>query len=53
MNDYAEYQGNMNVGGSRNATSEALQIKIIENGDMDMIQSRNKTTHIYNEAKTN
>lgn len=55
MKDYAEYQGNMNVGGSRDATREALQLKIIEKGEvwMDMIQSRNKTTHTYNEATAN
>jgi nucleotidyltransferase substrate binding protein (TIGR01987 family) len=55
MKDYAEYQGNNNVGGSRDATREALQLKIIENGEiwMDMIQSRNKTTHTYNEATAN
>jgi nucleotidyltransferase substrate binding protein (TIGR01987 family) len=52
MKDYADYQGNNNVGGSRDATREALQLKIIENGEewMDMIRSRNKTTHTYNEA---
>jgi len=55
MKDYAEYQGNQNVGGSRDATKEALQLKIIENGEvwMDMIQSRNKTTHTYNESIAN
>ncbi len=52
MKDYAEYQGNNTVGGSRDATREALQLKLIENGEiwMDMIQSRNKTTHSYNES---
>jgi nucleotidyltransferase substrate binding protein (TIGR01987 family) len=55
MKDYAEYQGNNTVGGSRDATREALQLKIIENGEvwMDMIQSRNKTTHTYNESTAN
>ncbi len=55
MKDYAEYQGNSTVGGSRDATREALQIKIIESGEiwMDMILSRNKTTHTYNEAIAN
>ncbi len=52
MKDYAEYQGNNTVGGSRDATREALQLKLIENGEiwMDMIQSRNKTTHSYIES---
>lgn len=55
VKDYAEYQGNNSVGGSRDATREALQLKIIENGEvwMDMIQSRNKTTHTYNESTAN
>ena len=55
MKDYAEYQGNNNVGGSRDATREALQLKIIEDGEiwMDMIQSRNNTTYTYNEATAN
>ena len=52
MKDYAEYQGNPNVGGSRDATREAFQLKLIVNGQvwMDMIGSRNKTSHTYNES---
>jgi nucleotidyltransferase substrate binding protein (TIGR01987 family) len=52
MKDYAEYQGNSTVGGSRDATREAFQLQLISNGHvwMDMISSRNKTTHTYNEA---
>ena len=52
MKDYAEYQGNPNVGGSRDAIREALQLKLVEDGEvwMDMIKSRNKTSHTYNEA---
>lgn len=52
MKDYAEYQGNTNVGGSRDATREAFQLKRISDGHlwMDMINSRNKTLHTYNEA---
>ena len=55
MKDYAEYQGNNNVGGSRDATREAFQLKLIEDGGlwMDMIRSRNKTSHTYNEATAN
>jgi nucleotidyltransferase substrate binding protein (TIGR01987 family) len=51
MKDYAEYQGNNSVGGYRDATREALQLKIIDNGLvwMDMISSRNITSHTYNE----
>lgn len=55
MKDYAEYQGNSTIGGSRDASREALQLKIIVDGEiwMDMIQSRNKTSHTYNEETAN
>lgn len=55
MKDYAFFQGNSTVGGSRDATREAFKLQIIDNADtwMDMIQSRNKTTHTYNEATAN
>ena len=51
MKDYATYQGNPNVGGSRDASREAFQLKLISNAKiwMDMIGSRNKTSHTYNE----
>lgn len=50
MKDYAFYQGK-DVGGSRDATREALQLHIIADGKvwMEMIVSRNKTSHTYNE----
>lgn len=55
MKDYAEYQGNSNIGGSRDASREAFQLKLITNGHlwMDMITSRNKTSHTYNEETAN
>jgi len=51
MKDYAAYQGNTSVGGSRDASREAFQLKLVSNGEvwMDMIGSRNKTSHTYNE----
>ncbi|WP_317167507.1 nucleotidyltransferase substrate binding protein [Arenibacter sp. 6A1] len=51
MKDYAAYQGNPNVGGSRDAVREAFQLQIIAEGKiwMEMIKSRNKTSHTYNE----
>jgi nucleotidyltransferase substrate binding protein (TIGR01987 family) len=51
MKDYAEYQGNPSVGGSRDATREAFLLKLIDNGEvwMDMIRSRNQTSHTYND----
>jgi len=50
MKDYSYYQGNATIGGSRDATREALQLNIITNGTvwMEMIVSRNKTSHTYN-----
>ncbi|MEC4048389.1 nucleotidyltransferase substrate binding protein [Flavobacterium sp. SUN046] len=55
MKDYAFFQGNSTIGGSRDATKEAFQLQLIENADiwMDMIQSRNKTSHTYNEEIAN
>lgn len=52
MKDYATYQGNPNVGGSRDATREAFQLKLVSDGKvwMDMIGSRNKTSHTYDEG---
>ncbi len=52
MKDYAESQGNNEVGGSKDSTREAFQLKLIEDGEawMDMIKSRNKTSHTYNEV---
>jgi len=51
MKDYFDYQGSTElITGSRDATKEAFQKGIIQNGDdwMDMIKSRNKTCHTYN-----
>lgn len=52
MKDYAEYQGNFTVAGSRDASREAFVMGLIINGDvwMDMIKSRNQTSHTYNES---
>lgn len=51
MKDYAKFQGNSSIGGSRDATREAFQLQLISNGKvwMEMIGSRNKTSHTYNE----
>lgn len=50
MKDYAHFQGNSVIAGSRDATREAFKMGIIEEGDlwMGMIKSRNLTTHTYN-----
>jgi nucleotidyltransferase substrate binding protein (TIGR01987 family) len=51
MKDYALYQGNSEIGGSRDAIRYAFSSNLITDGDMwmDMIKSRIKTSHTYNE----
>jgi nucleotidyltransferase substrate binding protein (TIGR01987 family) len=55
MKDYAEYQGNNEISGSRDATREAFKMGLISDAEgwMDMIKSRNETSHTYNEATAN
>lgn len=49
MKDYFEYQGNNSITGSRDAVREAFQKGLIGDGEgwMEMIKSRNKTSHTY------
>ena len=51
MKDYALYQGNSEISGSRDAIRFAFSSNLIANGElwMDMIKSRIKTSHTYNE----
>jgi nucleotidyltransferase substrate binding protein (TIGR01987 family) len=55
MKDYFEYQGNTTITGSRDATREAFQNGLIQDGAqwMEMIKSRNQSTHTYNESTAN
>ncbi len=55
MKDYALYQGNTEIGGSRDAIRYAFSSNLISDGDMwmDMIKSRIKTSHTYNEETAN
>ena len=55
MKDYAAYQGNNSIGGSRDASREAFQLQLVTDGQvwMEMIGSRNKTSHTYNSATAN
>jgi len=55
MRDYAFYQGNSNVGGSRDAIKEAFKLNLISDYETwsDMIASRNQTSHTYNEEIVN
>lgn len=51
MKDFLEYEGFQNITGSRSATREAFNKSLISDGQlwMDMIESRNKTIHTYQE----
>jgi nucleotidyltransferase substrate binding protein (TIGR01987 family) len=51
IKDYYEYQGETNIQGSRDAFRLAVNRGLIDNGElwMEMIQSRSKTSHTYNE----
>ncbi len=51
LKDFLRYQGNQDVSGSRDATREAFKIGLITDGEqwMSMIQSRNLSSHTYNE----
>ncbi len=52
MKDFIEERGNASIYGSKDATREAFQLDLIQEGDvwMAMIRSRNKTVHSYDEA---
>ncbi|MBI3170221.1 MAG: nucleotidyltransferase substrate binding protein [Chloroflexi bacterium] len=52
LKDFLEGRGVQNLYGSRDATREAFKTGLIENGEawMNMIQSRNLTSHTYDEA---
>jgi len=51
LKDFLESRGATDLYGSRDATREAFAKGLIEDGDawMAMIQSRNQTSHTYNE----
>lgn len=51
IKDYFFFQGNSEIIGSRDATREAFKVGLVQDGEgwMEMIQSRNKTSHTYNE----
>ncbi|MYC95876.1 MAG: nucleotidyltransferase [Caldilineaceae bacterium SB0661_bin_32] len=52
LKDFLEARGVRELYGSRDSTRAAFVANLIENGEtwMEMIQSRNLTTHTYNEA---
>jgi nucleotidyltransferase substrate binding protein (TIGR01987 family) len=51
LKDFLEDRGNREIYGSKDTIREAFQYGLIEDGDvwMDMIKSRNETSHTYNE----
>ena len=51
LKDFPESRGTSNIFGSKDATREAFAAGLIDNGDawMQMIESRNATTHTYDE----
>lgn len=55
MKDYLEYEGYQNINGSRSASRTAFKIGLIGEGQtwMDMIESRNRTVHVYDEKILN
>lgn len=52
MRDYFAYQGNTDITGSRDAVREAFSKGLLNDGEgwMEMLQSRNLTSHTYNQA---
>lgn len=51
MKDFLGEIGEVKMFGSKDATKEAFAAELIQDGEiwMDMVQSRNKTSHTYNE----
>ncbi|MEA1987920.1 MAG: nucleotidyltransferase substrate binding protein [Pseudomonadota bacterium] len=51
MKDYLEYEGYQGITGSRSASRLAFSLGLVDNGQawMDMIESRNRTVHTYDE----
>ena len=52
LKDFLEDRGTASLYGSKDATRQAFAAGLIENGEvwMAMIQSRNRTTHTYDQA---
>jgi nucleotidyltransferase substrate binding protein (TIGR01987 family) len=50
MKSYAEYKDIQGIGGSKDATRYAVDLDLIADGNvwMQMIKSRNETSHNYN-----
>ena len=55
LKDFLESRGTAKIYGSKDATREAFAKGLIEGGEiwMEMIKSRNETSHTYNEETAN
>ncbi len=53
MKDFLEEQGKTDLFGNKTAVKEAFNVGLISNGEvwLDMIKSRNLTSHIYDEKE--
>lgn len=53
LKDYLEFKGIKGLIGSRDATRAAFKVDLIVDGEtwMEMIKSRNQTSHAYDETK--
>lgn len=51
LRDFLEFSGQTDIYGSRDAIRKAYELGLIEDGEswMDMLKSRNITSHTYNE----
>lgn len=51
IKDYSAFQGNPEIKGSRDAAREGFAMGLIDNGEvwMEMIKSRNESSHTYDE----
>jgi nucleotidyltransferase substrate binding protein (TIGR01987 family) len=51
MKDYFVHQGDTSITGSRDAVRAAFAVQLIQDGQgwMDMIKSRNQSSHTYNQ----
>lgn len=55
LKDFLNFKGNPEIYGSKDATRQAFKYGLIGNGEiwMDMIKSRNNSSHTYNEDVAN
>jgi len=51
LKDFLEYQGHAEIYGSRDTIRKSFELNLIRDGQswMDMLESRNRTSHTYNE----